>query len=503
MNQFDVIVVGAGNGGLTAATTLAKAGLRTIVFEKHNLPGGCATSFVRGRFEFEAALHELCNRATSDKQDSVDKIFERLGVDVGLLYEENLFRAIVKGEDGYDVTIRPGYEGFLDSMEEAVPGCRESVRQFIDLIGELDAAQDFIDESGIRPLTLYTKFGDFMRVAAHSVNDIMDVLEIPKKAQHILGTYWGYLGVPTDDLNALHYISLLAAFVKTPPSMPFHRSHELSLAMVQALQSYGGEIRYNSEVTRFLFNKKGEATGVIVNGRICYAKKIISNIIPHNVFNRMKNDVIPTPAKKLANARKFGMTFVTVYLGLDCTMEELGITDYSLFISAEADTRKQFERRGDFGMYVVNCLNKAIPDASPAGTSMLFFTIPYMPGDFPEDLKPQDYKAFKNAVAEKYIRDYEQTLGIHVMEHIEEIVVATPATFARYLATPEGAIYGYSSETWDNVVGRTALMDLENKIPNLHFCGGHAARGDGYPSAYITGAMAADAVLSELGRKEA
>ena len=86
---------------------------------------------------------------------------------------------------------------------------------------------------------------------------------------------------------------------------------------------------------------------------------------------------------------------------------------------------------------------------------------------------------------------------------IEEIAVATPVTFARYLGTPEGAIYGYANEEWDNVITRTALKDLENRIPNLHFCGGHAARGDGYPSAYITGAMAAEDVIKELRREKA
>ncbi|MFC9219329.1 FAD-dependent oxidoreductase [Streptomyces hygroscopicus] len=49
MTDVDAVVIGAGNAGLTAATTLQRAGLRTLLVERRNVLGGCATSFRRGR----------------------------------------------------------------------------------------------------------------------------------------------------------------------------------------------------------------------------------------------------------------------------------------------------------------------------------------------------------------------------------------------------------------------------------------------------------------------
>ena len=154
-------------------------------------------------------------------------------------------------------------------------------------------------------------------------------------------------------------------------------------------------------------------------------------------------------------------------------------------------------------MYIVNCLNNVIPDCTPEGTCTLFFTIPIFGSDVPKDLKPQDYKKYKNEIAEKFIKDAEKVLGINIMDHIEEISVATPVTFARYLGTPEGTIYGYYTADWDNVLARVSQEAEDYSTPGILYCGGHASRGDGYSCALITGMnagkKAAKRVLAKKG----
>ena len=488
--RYDVIVVGAGNGGLAAAANTAKEGIKTLLLEKHNIPGGCATSFKRGRFEFEPSLHELCSVGTAEKPDQVYRVFDDLGAKPNWCYESgHLFRAIVKGEDGYDVRLEAGIEGFCNSLDAAVPGCKKAVRKFVDLKAKCDAAINYIYATKGNPngLVMLMKHADFMRTAGHSVEEVMTACGIPEKAQNIINTYWGYLGVPTDELNAMHFLNMLYGYMVDGAAMPKHRSHELSLSLINVIQKHGGEVWYNSEVTEFLYNEDGSVAGVVANGEKLYAKEVISNVIPHNVFNMSQLEKIPEQNLKLANAREFGISVATIYIGLDCTKEELGLDDYTVFIMGHANPRVQYDTRAEDGLYIVNCLNNVIPDSSPDGTCTLFFTMPIFGHDVPTDLKPEDYKKYKNDLAKKYILDAEKTLGISIMPHIEEISVATPVTFARYLGTPEGTIYGYKLSGWDNLMARIAGEKADYAIPGLSFCGGHYTRGDGYSCAYIMG----------------
>ena len=500
--HYDVIVVGAGNGGLVAAATTARAGLSTLLLERHNLPGGSASTFRRGRFEFEPSLHELCSVGNEENPSQIYTIFKDLGCEIDWQYEFKTFRAIMFGEDGFDVSMRAGVDAFCEDMERAVPGSAESVRAFFDLVRKNEEALAYVAAMKGNPnkLKMVLKHADFMRCASHSVEAIEEALGMPQRAREIMNTYWCYLGVPTDELNAMHYLSMVGSYVEDGAAMPKKRSHELSLALEKALLSAGGELWYNSEVVRFLYDEKGGCAGVVLSdGTELYAKEVISNVIPHNVYAMSPKECVPERELRLANSRELGITFVTVYLGLDCTKEELGVEDYTVFKMNCANPREQYDRRKEVGMYYVcNCLNVVIEDASPEGTCMLFFTIPMFGEDMPKDLKPEEYKKWKNDIARQSLEDSEKCMGLDIRSHIEEISVATPVTFAHYLGTPGGEIYGYQNSGWDSVIMRTQSQMKDFTVPHLTYCGGHSVRGDGYSSAYITGQDAALRVIKRI-----
>lgn len=488
--QYDVIVVGAGNGGLAAGGITAKNGLSTLVLERHNIPGGAATSFRRGRFEFETSLHELAEIGHNPFEGTVRQLFDTLGAsDIDWKFEENAFRVILPGEGGYDAILPTGEQAFIDEMERQVPGCRDSVKAVFDLGRHAMAALEYLSKGAPDPQVLMTEYADFMRIASHSTQEVLDALGMPKRAQDILVTYWCYLGAPADQLDFLYYALMLILYVELKPAMPTMRSHEMSLALEKAIRDNGGEIWYNSEVEKILV-KDGKAYGVVVDGKEIYANHIICNSHMGNALSKLLPEAeIPESMLKLANARDLALSFVTVYLGMNRSAEELGIHDYSNFVIPCADSREQYNRccTIENSKYaIMNCLNTVIPDSSPEGTCTLFFTTMYY-GDVWKDVKPEEYKKLKIKIAGEIIETCEEALGISLKPYIEEIVIAAPPTFARYLNTPRGTPYGYQFDMWDSMMVRTMNVEQEEPIQNLWFCGACGERGDGYSSSYISG----------------
>src|SRR5215218_3023795 len=78
MARYDVVIVGAGLGGLTAGAILAREGRKVLVIERSNSVGGAASSYKSGELFVEGSLHE-----TSDPHHPCDpkhQVLRRAGV---------------------------------------------------------------------------------------------------------------------------------------------------------------------------------------------------------------------------------------------------------------------------------------------------------------------------------------------------------------------------------------------------------------------------------------
>jgi prolycopene isomerase len=135
MPDYDAVVIGAGNGGLTAAVSLAQAGRKVLLLERHNVPGGCATSFIRGRFEFEVALHQLSGMGVEGGLPGpLRMLLSQLGVldKIEWVVMPHLYRLAIPGE--LDIVLPADRQGAQEVLRAKFPAEAEGIDRFFDLV---------------------------------------------------------------------------------------------------------------------------------------------------------------------------------------------------------------------------------------------------------------------------------------------------------------------------------------------------------------------------------
>jgi len=492
--SYDCVVIGAGNGGLAAAAQLAAKGVRVVLLEQHNVPGGFATSFVRGRFEFEAALHAFADVGPPAAKGTVRKFLEDdLGIYLDWIAVPEAFRLIVTDPDeSMDVTLHYDAQEYINTCEREAPGSRESVSNYIELCNEVLDAIFYLGASKGNPdkKVLTSKYSNFLKTCPYTADQVAKALKVPKRAQAILHALWTYLGPPTSRLNFTVYAAMLAIFLKSGGYVPRQRSHEFAAALDSRISELGGDTEYNTKVEQILV-RDGQVVGVTTSqGDRIATRHVICNASPTLAYNHLiaPRDAVPKLGYRECNARTHGVAGYVVYMGLDATLEQLGLNEYSYMIYAKMDTDEMYESCKTLSapkIQAAACLNNAVPDCSPPGTSIVSITTLYQP-DVWSGVAPETYVKTKNQIAADLIAEFERATGAPISQHIEEIEVATPVTFARYTGAHGGTIYGYEPEPWDSLIPRMLSM-RDVPIQGLNFCGGSAFRCHGYSSSFKSG----------------
>ena len=498
MGEYDAVVIGAGNGGLTAAATMAQKGLNVLLLERHNIPGGAATSFCRGRFEFEVALHQLSGLGTPQKPGLLRLQLDKLGVTDDLDFVEMSDLYHVALPDGFRITLKTDRDETIAVLQDKFSHEKDAIQKFFDLMASY--ANDMIGAFIFRdPEPSRDKYPNLYKYAFRNSKDMLDEYFSDPLLKAVLSVYWGYLGVPPTRL-AFGYLAMI--FFQYMEFKPYHvkgGSQALSNAILNKFLSYGGTVRFNCGAKKIIA-KDGQVKGVVTgNGEEISTGFIVSNASQISTYTRLlAPQDVPEDALLEMRGRNLSSSAFTMFIGFDCEPEQLGIAESTNFLMAcpdISDGNLDRMRRLDIQdeLMVLSCYDIADPEFSPPGTCQAnVVTLKY--GEPWLRIPPRQYHDVKYRCAESMLKRIEQIYPA-ARNHIEEIEVGTPLTHMRYLGHPEGAIYGYEQLTKDSLFFQPGRY---SSIKGLFFAGGWS--GDcGFEPTLRSGISAAQSIIRRMG----
>ena len=133
MSHRDVVVVGAGLAGLSAAAHMTKQGLDVLVVEHHAVPGGFAHEFKRQGFRFEVALHALDGAGPGGW---VFGMLQDLGI-VDRLTMQRLDPLYTLRLPDFELTAHADINDYRSALIELFPGEADGISSFIDAIKQV------------------------------------------------------------------------------------------------------------------------------------------------------------------------------------------------------------------------------------------------------------------------------------------------------------------------------------------------------------------------------
>ena len=502
---YDVIVIGAGGGGLSAGAKLAKNGMKVLVVEKHSKVGGYMTNFQRGDYTFEVSLHAMDGL---DQEGYARAILTELGIinRVKPIKLDPMYRAIFPD---MVIDIPADAKAYEELLKKKFPDEAEGIERLFQNMRSIDTAMGALTnllggERAKAVKIIFTKPWVFYPVVKYWNKTLSQMLADFIDDQRLLAVFTalsGFAGNEPDQVSAMFFTMMWNSYHFNGYYYFEGGSQSISDALAEVIKENGGEILLNSLVTKILI-EDGKAVGVRTEGGEEYlARFVISNAnAPDTFFKLVGKENLPEDYIKKLENMKIGTSAFVIYLGVDYDYRDKfpkGV--HELMISESYDQHQNFEwyRLGEAEKVSFAIANYSlVSPVAPPGKNVICLTtmMPYnYKGDWYESEGYARYKALKEEVAKVLVQRAEKYLP-DLSKHIEVMEVGSPRTMEHFTLNPKGAILG-----WDNIPEQSMMKRLEQETPIkiLYLVGAWTFPGGGQSAVLASGLMCAQKILAQ------
>ena len=506
----DVVVVGAGLGGLACAAKLVRAGYCVLILERKPHPGGTSHVFERRGFKFPMGplgfgfpdrVRHFLGEAGADPDLGLRRAhFQFLSPGLDIVYSRPLreleaeLARLFPGEAA-------GLAGFMAELDACVFAARRAA----------DANPDFL--AGRRR-------SEALRAPAAAIGPgsggeaaCPDVPSADRLSFHIrdprLRSFLGTMGSGEPVLSLGHLAFMWAVMAEEGIWFPEAGIHGLAERLADAFLRAGGGLRLGAPVRRIEMAGRRATAVVTEHGERFEARWIVSNAdAKRTLLELVDPDALDPAELDRARSVPYSESEFCVYLGLDP-----GRVDWGRMRARHLFYRKRIEPArpaapGDFDDADIEICRwgEGSGGLVPAGKAAIVVRAGFPYGAFEpwrtgDKARRDGYRAAKAGLALKLVETAEAALP-GLSSAVEVMEVATPLTYLDWGGRVRGSIAG-----WDwSAAGSEAFprkLLVETSVENLLLAGVYAVSElflGGVPTALHTGLLAADLILERDGR---
>jgi phytoene desaturase len=486
-DSYDVVVVGAGLGGLSAAASLAKAGKHVAVVERQDGPGGNARTFQRGGYTFDPAIHVT---AHGFDIEFLDGYLGALGIasSVDLIMMDKLYGVDICGSR---FTLPVGVEPVIEYLADQFPGDRDGIATYIQTCAQVTresqappprvALKDL--EAVMAALPMLFKYRTSTLQAA------IDEFVTDPQAAAVLGAQWPYMGLPPSKLSFMAGTGVWMALMDPGPVYVRGSFQRLADALASVVAERDGTLVYGTPASRISLTDDHVSGVTLADGRQFKAPVVVSNADALVTFEDLVG-VDNVPERFLRRLRRMRPSASAFLLYSACTLplHEMDLAgEVFVYDHWDHDATWAEVSAGKLGGMWLSLPSLHDHSLAPEGEHLVIFTsmMPYDIG--------RPWSEVKGQVMEQMI-DRVDALLPGYRDSITFIDGATPETFRDYTLAQAGAAYG-----WENTPNQTLPKRLPNQTPidGLVLAGHWTNPGTGSVRCLLSGLQAAAVIQGE------